>query len=88
MHTATLLPDDRILIVGGYGAGGALASAEFFDPVTGTFSATGNLITARGGHPAILLSTGKVLILGGYGSNTYPNVAPAELYDPASGTPA
>jgi hypothetical protein len=86
MHTATLLPDDRILIVGGYGVGGALASAELFDPVTGTFSATGSLSTARGGHSAILLSTGKVLIVGGYGGNTYPNVAPAELYDPASGT--
>ena len=86
MHTATLLPDDRVLLVGGYGAGGALASAELFDPTTGTFSATGNLTTARGGHTAILLLTGKVLIVGGYGVNTYPNIAPAELYDPTSGT--
>ncbi len=87
LHTATLLPDDKVLIVGGYReGGGALASAELFDPVSGTFSATGNLSTARGGHTAILLPTGKVLVIGGYGTNTYPDVAPAELYDPVSRT--
>ena len=89
MHTATLLPDDRVLVVGGYGAGSALATAELFDPRTGTFTATGSLSAARGGHTAILLATGKVLIIGGYGwntSNTYPDIAPAELYDPVTGT--
>jgi len=84
MHTATLLPDDKVLIVGGYGAGGVLASAELFDPRTGTFTPTGSLTTARGGHTAILLATGKVLIVGGYGWNTYPDIAPAELYDPVT----
>ena len=84
MHTATLLPDNTVLIVGGYGDGGALASAELFDPVSRTFGATGPLSTARGGHTAILLPTGKVLVIGGYGDRAYPNVAPAELYDPAS----
>ncbi len=86
MHTATLLPDDTVLIVGGYGEGGALASAELFDPVTATFRATDNLSTARGGHSAILLPTGKLLVIGGYGVGTYPDVAPAELYDPPSRT--
>ena len=86
VHTATLLPDDRVLIVGGYGdEGTALASAELFDLATGTFTATGSLITARAGHTAIVLPTGAVLVIGGYGTRAYPNVAPAELYDPASG---
>jgi hypothetical protein len=86
-HTATLLPDDRVLIVGGYGEGAtALASAELFDPATETFSPTGSLITARSGHTAILLPTGAILVIGGYGTRAYPNLAPAELYDPATGT--
>src|SRR5438105_2500821 len=60
MHTSTLLADGRALIVGGYGGGAggwgaALASAEVYDPFTGTFRPTGDLITARGGHTAILL---------------------------------
>ena len=86
MHTATLLPDGTVLIVGGYDEGGALAGAELYDPVAGTFRATGSLGTARGGHTAILLPTGKVLVIGGYGTRAYPDVAPAELYDPASRT--
>jgi hypothetical protein len=87
MHTATLLPDDTVLIAGGYDeGGGALASAELYDPVGGTFRATGSLSVARGGHTAILLPTGKVLVIGGYGTRAYPDVAPAELYDPASHT--
>src|SRR5262245_2202619 len=88
VHTATLLPDDTVLIVGGLNGGGALASAEIYDPETETFLQTGPLTTARAGHSAILLNSGKVLIAGGYGSgaSSYPNLAPAELFDPASGT--
>ncbi len=86
LHSATLLPDERVLIVGGYDENGnALASAELYDPATETFKATGGLITARGFHTAILLATGEVLVIGGYGTRAYPNLAPAEIYDPASG---
>src|SRR5450631_2265432 len=52
-----------------------------------TWTATGSLATARGGHTATLLPNGKVLVAGGEGtsvSNEY--LASAELYDPASGT--
>src|SRR5215471_3839287 len=46
-HTATLLPDGRVLVVGGEDGRDALASAELYDPATGTWSNTGSLNTAR-----------------------------------------
>jgi hypothetical protein len=64
-HTATLLPNGKVLIAGGYG-GSYLASAELYDPASGTFSATGSLAAARDSHTATLLPNGKVLIAGGY----------------------
>ncbi len=79
-HTATLLPGGKILIAGGVSNNQALASAELYDPSSGTFTATGNMTVARSGHTATLLTTGKVLVTGGGGG------AGAELYDAATGT--
>src|SRR5215813_7316322 len=67
-HTATLLPNGKVLIAGG--SSNRPASAELFDPVTGTFSATGEMTMGRGFHSATLLPDGRVLIAGG----SYPAV--------------
>jgi hypothetical protein len=90
-HTATLLPSGKVLIAAGQsqqGTGGFLASAELYNPATGTFSATGSLITPRDSFTATLLPSGKVLIAAGrtlVGSTVTP-LASAELYDPTTGT--
>ncbi len=84
LHTATLLPDGRVLVAGGYGTEAALDSAEVYDYSTGVFTETGKMMTPRGGHTAILLPTGKVMMVGGYGTPAV-DIIPAELYDPATG---
>ncbi|MGH7940582.1 MAG: kelch repeat-containing protein [Limisphaerales bacterium] len=84
-HTATLLLNGKVLIAGGYVAGGATtASAELYDPATGSNTLTGSLLTARSHHTATLLPNGKVLVAGGILG--FSALSSAELYDPASGT--
>jgi hypothetical protein len=90
-HTSTLLADGRVLIAGGR----TEASAEIYDPVLGTFAATGSMARPRGDHTATLLADGRVLMVGGCGEGFNPHicvdfpetvlVATAEIYDPASG---
>ena len=64
-HTATLLPNGKVLVAGGLITAAILASAELYDPASGTWSATGSLNTARDDHTATLLPNGKVLVAGG-----------------------
>jgi len=85
-HTATLLPNGKVLVAGGYN-NAALASAELYDPATGSWSPTGALGTARSEHTATLLPNGKVLVAAGYSNSLFGNYQnSAELYDPAIGT--
>jgi hypothetical protein len=86
-HSATLIPDGRVLIAGGMGSypNPAQASAELYDPVTGTFVPTGRMTTPRSGHSATLLPNGNVLIAGGVGGGG-TRYSLAELYDPLTGT--
>jgi hypothetical protein len=90
MQTATWLPKNGLfLLAGGRERQGltleATASAELYDPETGTFSATGSMAEPRQGQTASLLDDGSVLIAGGYGS-AESTLGSAEIYDPKSGT--
>lgn len=68
-HTATLLNDGRVLVVGGYGGEGEppTASIEVFDPTTDAFTTMGSLHRSRADHTASLLSDGRVVVAGGRG---------------------
>src|SRR6266404_250654 len=82
-HTATRLPDGRVLIAGGENSSGVLNSTEIFDPAAGTFSAAGNMNAARADHSAISLSDGRVLIAGGRDGVGAVNTT--EIFDPTTG---
>src|SRR5215472_2679023 len=83
---ATLLPGGKVLMAGGQTVtGGSLASAELYNPMTRSFSATGSLNTARSEPAAALLPDGKVLVTGGL-ADTFAALSSAELYNPATGT--
>jgi Galactose oxidase, central domain len=84
IHTATLLEDGTVLVVGGNTFGPFLAEgAELYDPKTGTWIATSPPGSVRYGHTATLLPSGKVLVAGGVRSNSIADeLDSAELYDP------
>jgi N-acetylneuraminic acid mutarotase len=90
--TSTLLADGRVLVVGGLGPGEAsTATAEIYDPATGTWSTTGDMTVPRSGHTATRLPNGKVLVAGGFDQQEcYPDCAvpihqTGEIYDPGTG---
>jgi hypothetical protein len=83
-HTATLLRDGRVLVVGSLR--GDPNSTELYDPAMALWSFTGRTTTPRlGYHTATLLPSGKVLVAAGY-DGTDHICANAEIYDPATGT--
>jgi hypothetical protein len=85
-HTATLLPDGRVLVSGGSDGSefGVLGSAEIYDPALDTWSPTGSMGVSRFYHTATLLPDGRVLVSGG--SDDSGVLGSAEIYDPARGT--
>ncbi len=83
-HTATLLPDGKVLTVGGesFQAG---HSAELYDPQTNRWSSAGTMATGHRDHTVTLFASGKVLVAGGrpFSAEDRPG---AELYDPGTNT--
>jgi hypothetical protein len=91
-HTASLLSDGGVLVVGGEdnsGDGAAtFARAELYDPVARTWTSTGSLHTGRMSHAASVLLDGRVLVTGGFvplSSDPLGVTASAEIYDPRTG---
>jgi len=81
-HTATLLTNGKVLVAGGSGDGEhVVAHAEIYDPVTGTFAATGKLNIARASHTGTMLPGGRILIAGGFTDHAFSVVESAEIYD-------
>jgi hypothetical protein len=77
-HTATLLSNGQVLV-----AGGTDASAEVYNPATGTWTLTSSMNVPRSNHQAVLLQNGQVLVAGGFNGGP---LASAELYNPSTGT--
>src|SRR5689334_14113413 len=84
-HAATRLNSGKVLITGGINENATLNSALLYDPTTGTFTPTGNMISPRAGHTSTLLQDGTVLIAGGEQGTGLPLLKTAELYNPRMG---
>jgi MYXO-CTERM domain-containing protein len=89
-HAAALLPNGKALLAGGYYAAVVngqqqnfyLATAELYDPGTGTFAPTPNMGSNRSFPTLTVLASGKVLAFGGYNGQAY--VGTGEIYDPGT----
>jgi hypothetical protein len=83
---ATLLANGKLLFAGGISSSGdtMLTLAWLFDPDSGTWTPTVEMISGRSGNTATLLLDGRVLVAGGVNGSSV--LSSAELYDPGSGT--
>ena len=92
---ANLLANGKVLVAGGFDNGEVsgpdapdpefgLSSAELYDPLTGTFSATGSMSVDRRFAASVVLADGRVLIIGGSSFNSGA-LATSEIYNPTSG---
>jgi hypothetical protein len=78
-HTATPLPDGRVVVACGYD-NGYLRTSEYYDPSTRIWTVTdGQTDAATTSHTTTLLANGRLLIVGGWNGDSSTNRA--ELFD-------
>lgn len=90
-HSAVLLNNGKVLVIGGTTVdfnSVTVASAELYDPTTGTWATTGSMLQGRERFTATLLPNGQVLVAGGdyYDGINAGVLTESELYNPALGT--
>jgi N-acetylneuraminic acid mutarotase len=84
-HSATVLRDGRVLVVGGAGPASTVAKAEMYDPDENAWYQAGSLALSRTGHSAAMMSDGRIIVAGGW-SNDGSAGHLVELFDPRVGT--
>jgi hypothetical protein len=88
ISSAIRLRDGRVLITGGTKTDGperGIATAEIFDPATGTIAPTGAMTSPRTNHTMALLPDGRVVVVGGQTDPNGVTLTTTEVYDPATG---
>jgi hypothetical protein len=84
-HSATLLPNGKVLIYGSTNSTDNI-TAEIFDPATNTFTPANNMLDLRANSPGILMDNGKVLSFGIGDFFSPSNTKCIQIFNPANGT--
>jgi len=81
LHTATLLPNGKVLVAGGVESnGGPTATAELYDPIANFWPPTAGLSTALCAQSATRLPSGGVLMVGGSSGTYIVGFSSVEVY--------
>jgi len=86
-HTATLLPDGKVLVTGGMGYTNDVPDSEVYDLFAQIWTNAGALNFPRALQTATLMPSGKILMAGGWSTFGHiPSPATTELYDVPAAT--
>src|SRR5207248_6783280 len=82
-HSAAVLSDGRVLLIGGSDGTNALNTVDILDPSSGAIRQGPVLSTPRTSATATTTLDGKVVVVGGNDGSA--DLASIEIFDPASG---